>query len=48
MFRVKLQLPRDVLERYAALVKTGIPGIAYVRVSGDAAWPSTLAVKLPK
>lgn len=47
MFRVKVQIPRDVLERYATLVKTGVPGIAYVRVIRDTAWPEKLAVKLP-
>jgi HlyD family secretion protein len=47
MFRVKAQLPRDVLEAHAVLVKTGIPGVAYVRLTGDAAWPAKLAVKLP-
>ena len=48
MFRVKVQIPRDVLEHYATLVKTGIPGIAYVRIVSDANWPKTLAVSLPK
>ena len=48
MFRVKVQIPRDVLEHYAALVKTGIPGIAYVRITSDATWPKALTVSLPK
>jgi HlyD family secretion protein len=48
MFRVKVQLARDVLEKYAAVVKTGVPGVAYVKVQRDAAWPAALAVKLPE
>lgn len=47
MFRVKVQIPRDVLEKYAAHVKTGLPGVAYVKISRDAKWPERLAVKLP-
>jgi HlyD family secretion protein len=47
MFRVKLQIPTDILRRYQDVVKTGVPGQAIVRVSPDAVWPETLAVKLP-
>lgn len=47
MFRVKLQIARDVLEKYASLVKTGVPGLAYVKVERAASWPASLAVKLP-
>lgn len=48
MFRVKVQIEREVLERYATLVKTGLPGIAHVKLASDAAWPGNLAVRLPK
>ena len=46
-FRVKLQIPADILARYEDVVKTGVPGIAVLRVSPDAQWPGTLTVKLP-
>jgi HlyD family secretion protein len=46
-FRVKLQIPAEVLEKYQEVVKTGVPGFAIVRVSPDAEWPETLTVKLP-
>lgn len=46
-FRVKLQIPAEVLSKYQDVVKTGVPGTAIVRVSPTAEWPSTLAVKLP-
>lgn len=47
MFRVKVQLPPDVLEKYSQLVKTGVPGVAYIRLDPDAKWPSYLEVNLP-
>ncbi len=47
MFRVKVQLPRDILEKYVKWVKTGIPGVAYIRLSPEAEWPAKLAVNLP-
>ena len=47
MFRVKVQVGRDLLERYAPLVKTGLPGVAYVRLDPAAAWPSWLQPRLP-
>lgn len=47
MFRVKVQLPPDVLEKYVAWVKTGVPGVAYIRLSPKVQWPENLAVALP-
>jgi HlyD family secretion protein len=46
-FRVKLQIPRELLSRYEPLVKTGVPGVAYVRLDPDKAWPEHLTPKLP-
>lgn len=47
MFRVKLQLPPDMLAAYTELVKTGLPGVAYVPIDADAEWPDELQVRLP-
>jgi HlyD family secretion protein len=47
MFRVKVQVGRDLLERYAPLVKTGLPGLAYVRLDPDASWPAYLQPRMP-
>jgi HlyD family secretion protein len=47
MFRVKVQLPTDILEKYVQWVKTGVPGVAYIRLSPEAQWPANLAVNLP-
>lgn len=46
-FRVKLRIPAEVLSKYQDVIKTGVPGVATVRVSPEAKWPETLAVKLP-
>ncbi|MFZ1427284.1 MAG: HlyD family efflux transporter periplasmic adaptor subunit [Geminicoccaceae bacterium] len=47
MFRVKVQVPEELLERYARLVKTGLPGVAYVQLDAQVAWPERLTVHLP-
>lgn len=46
-YRVKLQIPKDVLTRYASLVKSGMTGAAYVKVSSKAVWLARLQPKLP-
>ena len=48
MFRAKLSLPSEMLEKYETVVKTGVPGVGYVKLSEDAQWPPRLAVKLPQ
>ncbi|SIO53480.1 HlyD family secretion protein [Rhodovulum sp. ES.010] len=47
MFRVKLRIPPEVLAEYEEVVKTGVPGLAHVRVDPSADWPAALAVRLP-
>jgi HlyD family secretion protein len=44
-FRVKLQIDPQRLRQYEALVKTGLPGMGYVRYDDSAAWPNSLQVK---
>jgi HlyD family secretion protein len=44
-FRVKLQIDKDRLRQYERYVKTGIPGMGYVRYDHNAAWPVALQVK---
>jgi HlyD family secretion protein len=46
-FRVKLQIAPELLARYEPLVKTGVPGVAYVRLDPDVEWPDHLMPKLP-
>lgn len=47
MFRVKAQIPADLLRKHITRVKTGLPGVAYVRLDPHAKWPDHLTVKLP-
>src|SRR3569832_827750 len=49
-FRVKLQIPKERLRQYEALVKSGLPGMGYVRYDQQAAWPKGLQVNpnIPK
>lgn len=44
-FRVKLQVPRERLRQFEPLVKTGLPGMGYVRFDQSAEWPEKLRVK---
>ncbi|MGV6871666.1 HlyD family secretion protein [Pseudochelatococcus sp. B33] len=42
MFRIRAQIPPDLLRRYITYVKTGLPGVVYVRIRADAGWPAHL------
>jgi HlyD family secretion protein len=48
MFRVKAQLPRDLLKKHITSVKTGLPGMAYVRLDANTHWPDKLKITLPQ
>ncbi len=48
MFRVKAQIDRALLERHVKLVKVGVPGVAWVKLDAQAAWPAELAIKVPQ
>lgn len=48
MFRVKAQIGRDLLQRHLPQVKTGLPGVAWVRIDPAVPWPAELAVKVPQ
>jgi HlyD family secretion protein len=47
MFRVKVRIDPALLARHGAIMKTGVPGVAYVRLGADVAWPEKLQVRLP-
>jgi HlyD family secretion protein len=47
-FRVKAQIDPELLKKYEPQVKTGLPGVAYVRLDAKANWPVKLQVKLPQ
>lgn len=42
MFRVKIQLPKDVAARHLDRVKTGVRGVGYVKLNDSVAWPRSL------
>lgn len=46
MFRVRAQIDPALLERNITQVKTGLPGVAYVRIDPNVAWPDELALRV--
>lgn len=47
VFRVKARIDAELLGRYEPLVKTGLPGVAYVRLDTTQPWPAWLEPNLP-
>jgi HlyD family secretion protein len=45
MFRVKARIAPELLREYLELVKTGVPGIAWVKLDPKMEWPEFLALK---
>ncbi len=48
MFRVRAQIPVDLLKKHLTQIKTGLPGMAHVRLDSTTPWPAHLQVKLPQ
>lgn len=48
MFRVRAQVPAELLQKHLRLVKTGLPGVAWVKLDASAQWPAELTAKLPE
>lgn len=46
MFRVRARIPPDLLRKHMMQVKTGLPGMAYVKLDASAAWPAHLQATL--
>ena len=42
MFRVRVRIDPDLLRRHAEAVRSGLPGLAYVRTDPAVAWPDRL------
>lgn len=42
MFRVKIQVPQELVSGYIERVKTGVRGVGYVKYKESAVWPSWL------
>lgn len=48
MFRVKARLDPELLKKNIKLVKTGLPGIAWLKLDKNAVWPDDLKIKVPE
>lgn len=48
MFRVRAQIPPELLKKHITRVKTGLPGVAWVRLDATKPWPARLQIKLPQ
>ncbi|ODS00377.1 glycoside hydrolase family 43 [Methyloceanibacter methanicus] len=48
MFRIKARIDPALLEKYIRDVKTGLPGVAYVRLDPERPWPDDLKARLPE
>ena len=46
MFRVKARIPPELLRQHLEYVKTGLPGMAWVRLDERVPWPDDLNVRL--
>jgi HlyD family secretion protein len=48
MFRIKARIDPDLLRKHIRQVKTGLPGVAYVRLDERVDWPANLQIRLPQ
>lgn len=48
MFRVRARIPPSLLEQYLEYVKTGLPGITWVKLDPAAEWPEHLTPNIGK
>lgn len=46
MFRVKAQISPDLLRQHLEQVKTGLPGVAWIKLDPALAWPASLSSRL--
>jgi HlyD family secretion protein len=42
MFRVKIQVPEELVASYIERIKTGVRGVGYVKLTETAVWPAKL------
>jgi len=48
MFRLRANIAPELLRKHILQVKTGLPGMAYVRLDPQTPWPANLEVALPQ
>jgi HlyD family secretion protein len=42
VFRVKVQVPKELASQYVESIKTGVRGVGYVKIDPSAVWPARL------
>ncbi|WP_313053474.1 HlyD family secretion protein [Pseudomonas lopnurensis] len=48
MFRVRAQISQELLREHLHQVKTGLPGVAWVKLDANAEWPQNLSLRVPE
>ena len=48
MFRIKAQIDPQLLQKHLRQVKTGLPGVAWVKLDAQTPWPANLDTALPE
>ena len=48
MFKVKANINPDLLKAHIDKVKTGLPGVAYIKLESNAEWPDKLKTVIEK
>ena len=48
MFRVRAQISQELLREHLNQVKTGLPGVAWIKLDANAEWPQNLSVRVPE
>lgn len=48
MFRIKARIDPALLLQHLQQIKTGVPGMAYVRLDPKLEWPTELRIRLPQ
>lgn len=47
MFRVRAKIAPELLKKFGREVKTGLPGMAYLRLDAAQSWPDRFALHVP-
>ncbi|WP_313239684.1 HlyD family secretion protein [Stutzerimonas kunmingensis] len=48
MFRVRAQISPKLLREHLNQVKTGLPGVAWIKLDANAEWPQNLSLRVPE
>ena len=48
MFRVKAQIDPELLQKHVKMVKTGLPGVAWLKLDSQTEWPAELKPRVPE